>query len=554
MEHLQLSPEKERLSPNTAQGNPDDGQTSNIIAAAQDKIQVQDEPQPADCQQPSSSNLWHPTAQLPNTEAEEANSSNVSPIIPQDPPISLAATGDDVRVKEEPQANDSEQRSSWGLPQPTTLDSETDIQRAPPRKIGLEVRLNATPAEGLAQIDMLTEMNHHDQPTSRERVEGLDSKHSSDILSDGNDPDDGDYDPRNGKDDKPKSRQQPKSKVSAKSFRPKSAREYMAHLNKQEDDAEERTKRKAESDDVFHRKKRMTAHGGQVSIMSLVKEAAEHLAETNHAPASPAPLIQATTKKQMFSGINRTIPAGADTRRTSTQKHDLEEATRLFGFRKIRAKDGAWLLRGMVNPLLSHQLTAAAWMVKRELGRFPPFGGLYADYMGMGKTITSLACVIGNPPETEDVDQFSCTTLVVVPNLSVAHNWRQETRKHCKPEFSSKVLVYDSRNDEPLGVSGQVLLLITTYRTLLKDFPSDTDLSQLTQDHQHDTAAYNQALVAKSGFLLRQKWYRVILDEAHEIKNLDSRTKRACCQLQSKHNWALSGTPLANTALGMSSP
>ncbi len=41
-------------------------------------------------------------------------------------------------------------------------------------------------------------------------------------------------------------------------------------------------------------------------------------------------------------------------------------------------------------------------------------------------------------------------------------------------------------------------------------------------------------------------WRRVILDEAHSIKDRRSSTARAVFALSSQYKWALSGTPLQN--------
>jgi len=55
------------------------------------------------------------------------------------------------------------------------------------------------------------------------------------------------------------------------------------------------------------------------------------------------------------------------------------------------------------------------------------------------------------------------------------------------------------------------------------------------------------SVVSRKPGLLRHHWHRVILDEAHVIKNHHTETARACCTLQSQHRWCLTGTPLQNT-------
>ena len=51
--------------------------------------------------------------------------------------------------------------------------------------------------------------------------------------------------------------------------------------------------------------------------------------------------------------------------------------------------------------------------------------------------------------------------------------------------------------------------------------------------------------------LLRIGWERVILDEAHNIKNHKSLTAMSVSRLRSGFRWALTGTPIQNNLLDM---
>ncbi|SRR5712692_1685453 len=44
--------------------------------------------------------------------------------------------------------------------------------------------------------------------------------------------------------------------------------------------------------------------------------------------------------------------------------------------------------------------------------------------------------------------------------------------------------------------------------------------------------------------LFRVKWWRIVLDEAHNIKNRNTKAAQGCCALEGKYRWCLTGTPL----------
>ena len=54
-------------------------------------------------------------------------------------------------------------------------------------------------------------------------------------------------------------------------------------------------------------------------------------------------------------------------------------------------------------------------------------------------------------------------------------------------------------------------------------------------------------LATRKGVLHRVKWHRIVLDEAQAIKNRLSRTFEGVMELEAKHRWAITGTPVQNS-------
>ncbi|KAG5606812.1 hypothetical protein H5410_028304 [Solanum commersonii] len=61
-----------------------------------------------------------------------------------------------------------------------------------------------------------------------------------------------------------------------------------------------------------------------------------------------------------------------------------------------------------------------------------------------------------------------------------------------------------------------------------------------------DSACAGQDMSMRKSILHSVKWNRIILDEAHYVKDRRSNTTRAILALESSYKWALSGTPLQN--------
>ncbi|EMT69993.1 DNA repair protein RAD5 [Fusarium odoratissimum] len=335
----------------------------------------------------------------------------------------------------------------------------------------------------------------------------------------------------------------------------KTAREYWQRRLKQKEEKEDR-KRKRAGDETTANKLQKTAiqagpfggveHNG-FSRAAVLFTSSRPQNDDDDDNSGPANRIKATTHEAQMKQIMAGIPEGNDTRHTKTQRRDLIKAKKCFGYKKIKAIDGKWKLKGMETPLHSQQLVGATWMVMREAMELHPAGGILADEMGLGKTITTLATIIGHPAEREDRKEgYGKATLVIADSPhSASRTWMDQISNHTSEKFANKCLVYakDYKNAKWWSTKNVV---ITHLNALRAQFPSKKEYRKLKAQWAGDEDGFQQALSKKLGQLFKINWYRIILDEAHGIKNDKSSGALAVWRLNAKYRWALTGTPLAN--------
>lgn len=179
---------------------------------------------------------------------------------------------------------------------------------------------------------------------------------------------------------------------------------------------------------------------------------------------------------------------------------------------------------GMNIRLLPFQLEGLHWLMKQEDGEFG--GGILADEMGMGKTIQTIALFM--------MDQTKRPNLVVGPTVALMQ-WKNEIEKHTV-EGSLKVLLFHGANRA------------TSVEELEKYDVILTSYSIMESVYRKENYGFKRknGLVKEKSPLHHVKFYRVILDEAHNIKDRTSGTAKSANNLLTEKRWCLTGTPLQN--------
>ncbi|KAF2636308.1 DNA repair protein-like protein rad5 [Massarina eburnea CBS 473.64] len=183
-------------------------------------------------------------------------------------------------------------------------------------------------------------------------------------------------------------------------------------------------------------------------------------------------------------------------------------------------------------------------------------GGILADEMGLGKTIEMLSLIHTHriePPKVESdgrtrtlprlpknstaVEPAPYTTLVVAP-MSLLAQWQSEAEKASKEGTLKVMMYYGSEKatnlqklcSESNGANAPNVI-ITSYGVVLAEY------GQVIKE---------EGSRGSHGGIFSLNYFRIILDEAHFVKNRQSKTAKACYELSARHRWVLTGTPIVN--------
>jgi SNF2 family DNA or RNA helicase len=155
-----------------------------------------------------------------------------------------------------------------------------------------------------------------------------------------------------------------------------------------------------------------------------------------------------------------------------------------------------------------YQREGVLWMLTMENQTSGPKGGFLCDEMGLGKTVQLVATMLGNPKPR---------TLIIVPK-SIITQWVEEINRFA-PHLTINIFDGPERRIKDTDVTLAPYTLLTTK---------------------------GGSVDAKTPLHMVQ-WDRVILDEAHEIRNKKSKLFKSVCRLQTQIKWIVTGTPVFNS-------
>ncbi|KAG2189262.1 hypothetical protein INT44_004404 [Umbelopsis vinacea] len=243
----------------------------------------------------------------------------------------------------------------------------------------------------------------------------------------------------------------------------------------------------------------------------------------------------------------------------------------------INLEDRAGTPDALIPTLMEHQKKGLSWLINMEEGSNK--GGLLADDMGLGKvrialvailTIQMIALILSRPcsdadpippvpkhtPTEKEVIRQSFqknygflgdksieipkekqpetllktkSTLVVCP-VSLIYQWRDEILSKTSPALNVVLHHGPLRDVDRAGLASADVVL-TSYTLLVSEFNYE---------------------FLDNGPLYRTHFHRVVLDEAHCIKNKATRSAKAwtlisvSAALNATHRWCLTATPIQN--------
>lgn len=258
--------------------------------------------------------------------------------------------------------------------------------------------------------------------------------------------------------------------------------------------------------------------------------------------------------------LMKNVPESAISVARADKKH-LKDALKTYKQQSIKPRDGGvWWLKGLKSHLRPHQVIGTAFMIQRERDDEGPSGGILADQMGLGKTVMTLALVVAGRP----LARSEGYTTLIVATAALVNQWQKEIELHCESDRSMRAgigryKIYRSSgakiamSSDPMRDLMENDIVLTTYEEVVKSFPRREPPASLV-DSEAIRDWWTDHYQQNKGALHRARFYRIVLDESHLMRNPECQKAQACQALVAKHYWCLTGSPCVNGPFDLWSP
>ncbi|KAJ2788493.1 hypothetical protein GGI18_002919, partial [Coemansia linderi] len=157
--------------------------------------------------------------------------------------------------------------------------------------------------------------------------------------------------------------------------------------------------------------------------------------------------------------------------------------------------------------------------------------------------------------------RYAGRTLIICP-LSTLGNWEEQVRQHIQPRTLTVYAYHgNTRSRDPKKIC-QYDVVLTTYNVLQAEYgremrqlvAEEAELPQATSggifdsssEEESNTKLYQVPDEPYVSPLQAVHWHRIVLDEAHSIKERRTISSMAAYSLTADRRWCLTGTPIQN--------